>query len=377
MIYTRNIVMRDLRMFIVTVILLITIGCIFIYSSSSVYAQERCGSAHYYLIKQLLGIAIGLGAIRGIQLMNTERIKKISPYLFFGSLLLTALTLVPGLSRTIHGAKRWVNLGGIMFQPSELLKCSIIVYLAYIITKKDWAQSLQLKDYIPPLVALGISALVLLKQPDFGLAVTIVATILILLFINHMRIKHLLVALAAVLPVFCFLILMKAYRLRRILIFLNPWEDPRGAGFQIIQSLIAIGSGGWFGLGIGHSKQKFFYLPMQHTDFIFSVIAEETGFIGVTLLILLFVFLLYTGMHLAARIQDRFASLVIAGISINISLQAMVNFAVASGLLPTKGIGLPLVSYGISALVGNLIMVGLVIILARENAYTRQSANQF
>jgi cell division protein FtsW len=173
-------------------------------------------------------------------------------------------------------------------------------------------------------------------------------------------------SLLVLLPIAVSLMLLKPYRLKRILVFLNPWDDPLGSGFQIIQSLIAVGSGSFWGLGVGNSRQKFFYLPMQHTDFIFSVIAEETGFLGTFTIISLYIVLLYFGLRIAWRIQNRFASLVIAGFSMVTSLQALINIAVTTGLVPTKGIGLPFISYGNTSLVCNLLMVGIVINLARE-----------
>jgi len=366
-----QIIKNDVRIFLVIVIMLATIGCIFIYSSSSIFALERFGTAHYFVIRQMLGVLTGLIGIAVIQFFTAQQIKSASPYLFFGTLFLTSLTLIPYFSRAIHGANRWINLGGITFQPSELLKCAIILYISYLLTKKDWLTSLKLRDYIAPLVVWAISCAIVLKQPDFGLAVTITLTVLSLFFINHMRIKHLLTCLMVIVPAGIFLILLKAYRLRRILIFLNPWNDPRGAGFQIIQSLIAIGSGGWFGMGIGHSKQKFFYLPMQHTDFIFSVIAEETGFVGASIVVLLYIVFLYFGIRIAMHVQNTYATLVISGITILISFQAIINMAVVSGLMPTKGIGLPFISYGNSSLACNLIMVGIILNCIRDYGYTK------
>ncbi len=369
-----QIIKNDVRIFLSIVIILVTIGCIFIYSSSSIFALEKCGTAHYFVIRQLLGVLIGLIGIAAIQLFSAQQIKRASPYLFFGALFLTALTLVPYFARSIHGANRWINLGGITFQPSELLKCTIILYISYLLTKKDWLISLKIRDYIAPLIVWAISCAIVLKQPDFGLTVTITLTVLSLLFINHMRIKHLLACLMVIVPAGVCLILLKAYRLRRILIFLNPWNDPRGSGYQIIQSLVAIGSGGWFGMGIGHSKQKFFYLPMQHTDFIFSVIAEETGFVGAALVVLLYILFLYFGIRIAMHMQNSYATLVVAGITILISFQAIINMAVVSGLMPTKGIGLPFISYGNSSLACNLIMIGIILNCIRDYGYTIRSS---
>lgn len=349
----------DLHIFLGTVAALIIIGLLFIYSASSVAALELHGSPHYFLKKQCIGLLVGLVAFWIARSVPLKLIKTLSPLLFLGSLGLTALTLVPAFGSRIHGSARWLRLAGFSFQPSELLKVAFILYLARFLSAQQHKQP-TLQRYISFLLIVGMASIVLLKQPDFGMTVTIAATAFLMLFVVYPNLTHLIVTLLAALPVGMALIYFKPYRWQRILTFLNPWSDPQGAGFQIIQSLIAIGSGSWLGIGVSHSKQKFFYLPMQHTDFIFSIIAEETGFIGATLLILLFALLLYIGMRIAWQLNDLFSILVTLGFVILLSLQAVINIAVACGLVPTKGIGLPFVSYGNSALVASLIMVGLI-----------------
>jgi cell division protein FtsW len=283
-------------------------------------------------------------------------------------MILTALTFFSIFARRIHGASRWISLGGIAFQPSEFLKMALILYASYILSKKDWAQASFIRDYIPLLLIISIPCALILAQPDFGLTVTLALTIFLMFFLASFRLQHLMTSLLVLVPAAISLMLLKPYRLKRILVFLNPWEDPLGSGFQIIQSLIAVGSGHLVGLGIGNSHQKFFYLPMQHTDFIFSVIAEEIGFLGTTSIIGLYILLLYYGLRISLHINDKFSSLVIAGFSMVTSLQAIINIAVTTGLVPTKGIGLPFVSYGNTSLVCNLLMVGIVINLVREYA---------
>ena len=366
MIVTHKNLLKDLRILVGITLLLSIIGCIFIYSASSVYALEKCKSANYFVLRQLIGFIIGLLGIIAIQWIPTRTIGKLSPYALLVGLALTAMTFIPFFARSIHGASRWISLGGIAFQPSELLKMAVIVYVAYILSKKDWSQSSIIYDYIPLLIVICIPCALILAQPDFGLTVTLAVTIFMMFFLASFRLRHLMVSLLVLMPVAVSLMLLKSYRLKRILVFLNPWDDPLGSGFQIIQSLIAIGSGGFWGLGIGNSRQKFFYLPMQHTDFIFSVIAEEIGFFGVSIIIALYIVMLYMGLRIAWRINNTFASLVIAGFSMVTSLQAIINIAVASGLVPTKGIGLPFISGGSTSLVCNLFMVGIIINLVRE-----------
>lgn len=366
MIIKQKTIKKDIRILIGITVILSIIGCIFIYSSSSVYACEKCGSAHYYVLRQLIGFIIGLTGIILIQCVPTYVIQKSSSIALLTGLLLTGMTYIPFFARRIHGASRWISIGGIAFQPSELLKMALILYVAYILSKKDWSQSSLLYDYLPMIIVVSIPLATILAQPDFGLTVTLSLTIFLMFFLASFKLWHLLISLLLLIPAGTILILLKPYRLKRILVFLNPWQDPLGSGFQIIQSLIAVGSGSFWGLGIGNSRQKFFYLPMQHTDFIFSVIAEETGFIGTSLILLLYILLLYYGLRLARNISNKYASLVIAGFTILTSVQALINIAVTIGIVPTKGIGLPFISYGNTALVCNLFMIGIIINLVRE-----------
>ena len=361
MITLKKKIRSDLHIFLGIVGTLLVIGLLFIYSASSIFALEKFGQSHYFVKKQLVGLVLGILGLVLIQMFPLQLIKKITPFFFWGSLGLTSLTLVHPFAVHIHGSSRWINLFGLSFQPSELLKIAFIMYLAYFLAKKERNLSSLWHTYIPFIVILGSTCAMLLKQPDFGLTVTLFITSFILLFIAHIPTKHMVISALGLIPVVIALIVFKPYRVQRILTFLNPWIDPQGSGFQIIQSLIAIGSGNFWGVGISHSKQKFFYLPMQHTDFIFSIIAEETGFFGSLLLISLFILLLYFGMHIAWGLPDTFSTFTTLGFIILISLQTIINLAVTTGLVPTKGIGLPFVSYGNTALVCNLLMVGLLI----------------
>jgi cell division protein FtsW len=358
----------ELRAFLSIVITLIIVGLIFIYSASSVFALERFGSASYFAKKQLMGIVLGgvLAFIVGMVPYNF--FKKASPLFFLVSLILTALTLVPGLGVKIHGSSRWLKLG-ISFQPSELLKIGLILYTAYFLERKKNTVSSFVKTYLPLFVVAGASFGVLLMQPDFGMTVTLALTIFAMLFIANFHSVYLLWTTASLVPVAIALVAFKPYRLRRILTFMNPWEDPQGAGFQVIQSLIAVGSGGYCGKGISCSKQKFFYLPMQHTDFIFSIIAEEVGFLGSMIVVFLFLLLVYFGIRIALQLRDDFAVFSALGFIILISLQAIINIGVATGLLPTKGIGLPFLSYGSSSILCLLLMVGMIVSFFKESGF--------
>ncbi len=365
MISRRDALLNDLRIFLSITIALIIIGTLFIYSASSIYALETFGSSHYFVKKQIYGLLLGIIGCCVARFFPVSFLYRFAPYYIGLIMCLTALTVASPFAVRIHGSGRWLSCAGFSFQPSELLKIGMLLYISYFLSRrtrmKHWTQ------YIPFLIICGISGIILLKQPDFGLTVTLMSTIILLLFSAQYNVKYLALAIGILTPITGLLIMMRSYRLQRILTFLNPWLDPQGRGFQIVQSLIAIGSGNWIGTGIAHSKQKFFYLPMQHTDFIFSIIAEETGFIGCLFLITLFILFSYFGIRIARQLQNPFASCAVLGFIIITTLQAYINMAVACGIVPTKGIGLPFVSYGNTALVCNLAMIGLIINFVHEN----------
>lgn len=355
---------RESHILVFLIGILVLIGTIFIYSSSAAYATELFGDPHYFVRKQLFGMLAGICALCAIQYIPVHLIKRYAPIILFSALGITALTLVSSMTRTIHGSSRWLRIAGFSFQPSELLKVALMIYLASFLARHS-PRSGFMHGFLPLMLALFSAAALLLLQPDFGLTVTLIATAFMLVFIAKFQLKYLYAAALCAIPAATSLILLRPYRLQRILTYLNPWNDPKGAGFQVIQSLIAIGSGGIWGVGVAHSKQKFFYLPMQHTDFIFSIIAEETGFIGCSLVVLAYLSILYCCIRIAQRLSDPFAQFFVIGFAILINLQAVINLCVASGLAPTKGIGLPFVSYGNTALVCHLMMVGIIMHLIR------------
>lgn len=234
----------DLSIFIGITLLLITIGLICIYSASSVFALEKMGSSHFFIKKHAIGLCIGLLIVVFLQLIPLEILKQSSPYFFLFSLILTGLTIFSPWGQYIHGSSRWLSIGSFSFQPSELLKISLILYLAYFLTKQVTTDRSYLQSYIQVMIILAVTGFLLLKQPDFGLTITLTVSVLFLLCIMGKYTTYLKYSLLVGIPLVCTLIIAKSYRLKRILVFLNPWSDPQGAGFQIIQSLIAIGSGG-------------------------------------------------------------------------------------------------------------------------------------
>lgn len=359
--FTKQKINNDTTILIAITLTLITVGVIFVYSSSSFYALEHFGSPFYYVKRQILGIILGSIFFYCAKNIPMHIIQQTSLHFFTLSLGATAIPIISNLSRKMHGSSRWLRIFGFTFQPSEILKIAVIVYIASFLARKQEHKESFLKGYLPPLVILMMTSIVLLKQPDFGCTVTILATVFIMFFIAKMNMKYLVMLGSITLPLGGILIYFKRYRLARVLTFLDPWKDPQGAGFQIIQSLIAIGSGGVWGNGIAQSKQKFLYLPMQHTDFIFAIIAEETGFIGTTLLITLFGLFLYFCFKISWHLKDLFSVYLTQGLAILVTLQALINITVSTGLAPTKGIGLPFISYGNTALACNMLLVGLIV----------------
>ncbi len=356
--------------FFVTIIALALTGLVFIYSASSVYAMELYQDSAFFVKKQLVALILAAIITCILALLPLETLQKVAPIFFLISLGLTCATLIPGIGSVINGSRRWLFLAGFSLQPSELLKSSFILYFASYLDRKPINSARPSKTFLPILIILGICCIILLKQPDFGQAVTLTLSVLLIFFITGGNSKYLLWLSFIFIIGTGILGIAKPYRFRRILIFLDPWKDPQGAGFQIIQSLIAIGSGSWLGTGIAQSKQKFFYLPMQHTDFIFSVIAEETGFIGVSLLISLFLLLLWSGIRLAKHMTTTFGAIACLGFTFLVLLQTVMNICVSTGLVPTKGIGLPFISYGGSSLLGLSILLGSVLNASLEESFS-------
>lgn len=364
MITKRDQILTDLFLFLAITTTLIVLGILFVYSSSFVYASELQGNSHYFLKKHLIGVILGVLGGCFFQWIPLSLLYKSASFFLGCSIILTSATLIPSLSRQIHGASRWVTIG-LSFQPSELLKVALILWLANILaqpSKKIFSFAVLGKI----VTILTIISVVLLKQPDFGMTITLWMATLTLFFIAYGHTYFILGSFLAFIPCIIIMITRYPYRLQRILTFLNPWNDPHGSGFQIIQSLIALGSGGFFGTGVAHSKQKLFYLPMQHTDFIFSIIAEETGFLGSFFVCTLLVLFLYFGIKLAFFMREKRDVFIIVGYTVLISFQAITNIAVCTGLVPTKGIGLPFVSYGNTSLVCSILMIAIITHIIRD-----------
>ncbi|MDD5108069.1 MAG: putative lipid II flippase FtsW [Candidatus Omnitrophica bacterium] len=361
---------RKTRLNLLTIsVILICIGIVMIYSSSSIYAWERYGDSFYFLKRHLFFLLAGLLLTFLAMLIDYRVFRKHARLLLWVALGLLVLVLIPGIGREVSGARRWFRFKFISFQPSEFANLALIIYIADFITRKGEKIKLLLEGFIPPICVLGATALLILLQPDLGTVIALGSVVLIMLFVAGTRGSYILSLLLCSLPVLYVLVFRVAYRRDRILAFLNPWADAKGTGFQTIQSQIAIGSGGLFGRGLGHSQQKLFYLPAAHTDFIFSIIGEELGLIGTLGIIVLFLIFIQQGLKIIKNAQDKFGYFLALGLILIISLKAIVNIGVSCGVFPTKGLPLPFISYGGSSLIFDMVSLGILINIARCGEY--------
>ena len=354
------------HLLLLIVLILVIIGIVMVYSSSSISAANRFGNGTYFLERQVCFAAIGFLLMLLAMKIRYQVIKRFVYPILILNLFLLILVVIPGIGTTIGGSTRWFRIGSLSFQPSEFAKLALIIFLAYSLSNKENKIKSFSIGFLPHLiVTLFMFALVLL-QPDFGTAMVLLSLFFILIFVAGSKIRYL-ASLIGVTSVGCyFLVSSVGYRLDRITAFLNPWKDPTATGFQIIQSFLAFGSGGLWGAGIGNGKQKLFYLPEPHTDFIFSIIGEELGFCGVLLVIILFIILSYCGIKICIKAPDLFGTYLALGITSLIVLHAAINLGVVMGLLPTKGSTLPFISYGGTSLVVNLISVGILLNISSQ-----------
>ncbi|MCK5912313.1 MAG: putative lipid II flippase FtsW [Desulfuromusa sp.] len=349
-----------------TTLLLLTvsltcIGVVMVYSSSAIMAADKFHDGFYFLKRQLAYTVIGFVLMAVATYFNYQNWRKLAVISLLASIALLAMLFIPGFGVRVGGAMRWLRLPGLTIQPAELVKLTLVLYLAHSLTRKKEKVRSLLKGYLPYMIVLGVLLLMLLKQPDLGSAMIIAGVALAMLIVAGVRWRYLLPTILMTLPVVYFLVMQVDYRRRRIMTFLDPWDDPFGAGFQIIQSLVAFGNGGILGQGLGIGEQKLFYLPEAHTDFIFSVIGEELGLVGVLVVAALFLMLVLCGIRIALQCQEPFGRNLAFGLSFLLGLEAFVNLSVCMGLLPTKGLALPFVSYGGTSLVVSLIAVGILL----------------
>jgi cell division protein FtsW len=350
----------DVILLLITLIL-VTIGTVMIYSSSSILALEKFKDGQYFLKKQLFFVVMGLGMMVMMTKISYEKLQRFAYPGVLLSIFLLSLLLIPHVGIKAGGATRWLRIGIFSFQVSEMVKIVMVIFLAHLMTRKAKHITEFRQGVLVPLsVTLLIVGLILL-EPDFGTAVIITTIMLLMLYLAGCRILHLAGLAALFAPAGIWLILHKSYRLERLMSFMDPWKDPQNKGFQIIQSLLSFGSGGTFGVGIGDSMQKLFYLPEPHTDFILSIIAEEGGFIAVAFVLGFFVLFIIRGFLISFKARDLFSTLLAAGLTMLIALEAFINIAGVMGLIPLKGLALPFLSYGGTSLIMSLTAVGILL----------------
>ncbi|MCO4792932.1 MAG: putative lipid II flippase FtsW [Bacteriovoracaceae bacterium] len=358
-----------IKKFLTFIGIIIVVGAIMVLSSSYIYSREIHSNASHIFFKQLTFIGIGLVGCFILYRMKFNFWRKLvfSGHVFI--VILMVLTLIPGLKHTVNGASRWINMGPIGVQPGELLKYSILLYS---INYFDQFMTMTKNEKISKTLWLLSPLVVLAVQPDFGTFSICCLVMAFTCFLSNFPRKYFYSSIPVGIIIAGALLVSQPYRVRRLFAFLDPWKNPRGSGFQIIQSLFGFANGGIIGEGLGNSNEKLFYLPEAHNDFIFSVIGEELGFFGVILLVGLFLGFIYYGLKLATKIEDRFGSMIVSSVVFTIGLQAFLNMGVVLGLLPTKGLNLPFVSYGGTSMVVNCMAIGIILSIYRFQH--RQSA---
>ena len=357
---------RGDRTIMILAFILIAVGIGMIYSASAVMAQKRFGDSAYFLKRQLLWLAVGLVFLLIFARTDLKTLRSLGvPLLLIGLVALVAV-LLPMIGVTVKGARRWLKLGLLTIQPAELVKVAILLYLAHYLAKKGERIEDFRWGFVPPLLVIGLVLTLIVVEPDLGTAAVIALVTLGLLFVGGARLGHLSMIGLAALPVLHLLIAGVSYRRQRMLSFMDPWSDPEGSGFQVIQSFLALGGGGAFGVGLGEGHQKLFFLPEPHTDFVLSMLGEELGFLGTSIVILLLALFVAKGFMIALAAEDPFGRYLAFGVSFLVAFHTLINVGMISGLLPTKGLPLPFLSYGGSSLVVNMIGTGMLISVSRD-----------
>jgi len=351
---------------------LVAIGLVMIFSASSAYAVALQHDAGYFLKRQLLWLVVAIALAYAAYRIDYRKLRRVAPYTALLGIVLLSIVRIPHVGTIAGGARRWLAFGPVQFEPSEFAKLALVLYLAGALASRgDRIRSLT-RGVFPLAFVTGVMGILVIMQPDFGTASLLVFTAAIMLFVAGARPVHLLLVAAVVTPPAALLIRNDPYKLARIVAFMDPWKDPQDKGFHIVQSLMALGSGSWFGVGLGFSHQKFFWLPEAHTDFIASIIGEETGFAGMALIVGLFVLFAYRSVRIALTASDRFGFFLAIGAMSLIVVQAFVNLGVVSSSWPVTGVPLPFISFGGSSLVTSLIAVALVANVGRSRQVMRR-----
>jgi len=346
---------------LLSVVALIIMGVIMVFSSSAIIAQKNYHNMYFFVLRQLIWVFIGGAALFAGYKVKYRTWAKASPFILLFVLLLLLAVLVPFIGHTVGGARRWIRLGGVGFQPSEMAKVAVIIYLSSVLDRKFSKIETFSKDLIPPLGFILLITLLIYKQPDFGTAALIAVLTVTMLFLGGLKLKYLGIGFFVLVPPMIYALLAHGYRKERLLSFLDPFENIYGSGFQLAHSIMALGDGGLSGVGLGAGYHKLFFIPEVHTDFVFSMIGQELGFIGTLSILLLFLIFMWRGLRISLKHNDYLAQVMSAGLTILIAFQAMVNIGVVTGCLPTKGLSLPFVSFGGSSLFFNMFAVGILL----------------
>ena len=355
---------KTVILLVIVVIALVAVSIVMVYSTSAIYAEEKFQDERFFLKKSLFWVGLSIGPFILCSFCNYRIFKYLSLFLMTVSMGLLLLTMFGPFGHTAGGATRWLRIGPIGFQPSELAKMAVIVYLADVLSRKQDTIKFFFKSLLFPSLLVCVILFLILQQPDLGTTALVALITLMMFLVAGIKLTYFFLSIAGGVMGLAVLILKFPYRMKRVIAFLDPFQDPQGSGFQIIQSFIALGSGGMYGVGLGEGKQKLFYLPEAHTDFIFAIIGEELGLLGTFCVTVLFFVFFICGVCIAYRCRDVFGKLLATGLVMAISVQAAINICVVTGMMPTKGIPLPFLSFGGTNLLVNFIATGVLINIA-------------
>ena len=342
---------------------LVLIGLLFVYSASSYSAQITYGNKYFFVTKQAIGALVGLVAMLVATRVKLQFVRKLWIVGVVLSVVLLALVFVPGISIENYGARRWIGVGGFSMQPSEIAKFAYILFCAAIMSKLDMSK---FASFLPQIGVGVVFCALIIAEPNMSITMCVAMLMIIMLYLGGMKWKYFLLMLIPVVLAIPLLILMEPYRLQRLLAFIDPWASPKDEGYQLIQSLYALGSGGWFGVGLFNSRQKYLFLPFAESDFIFSVIGEETGLFGCLIVFALYFVVILRGVRIAVNSKDKFSCYLAGGISAVVAVQSLLNFAVVTGSIPPTGLPLPFISYGGTSLVVFMTAMGILLNLSHE-----------
>lgn len=369
--FSKNKKIDKLSIFVICLTLFLCIvGCVMVYSASSYSALKNYGNEYFFLIKQIIGVVVGFVGLIFFSFFNYDNLKKLKWIILAIAIVGLVLVFVPGIGASNYGATRWIKVAGMSFQPSELAKFALVLFCASVFSE-NYKNVKSFKSLLLPIAVGGILCLLVILEPNMSVTMCLGLTLVAMLFLGGMSKKHfwsLALPACALVPL---LIVVEPYRMKRLMAFIDPWANPKGEGFQLIQSLYALGNGGLFGVGLFNSRQKYLFLPFSESDFIFSIIGEELGLFGAIIIILAFVALVVCLIKISLRAKDRFGSLLVAGIACLISIQVAINIAVVTGSIPPTGIPLPFISAGSSALVVFMSAIGVVLNVDRQSGKSK------